>query len=46
MGRDALPRLARNAIDASFASTERRAALHARLDAFCLETTQHRRTLS
>ncbi len=45
MGRDALPRLARNAIDASFATAERRAALHARLDAFCLETIEHRRTL-
>ena len=43
-GRDAVLRFARNAIDASFASPERKADLHARLDAASLEPQAARRT--
>ena len=44
MGIERTLRLARNAIDASFASAERKAALHSRFDAFCAERAGLRRT--
>jgi aminodeoxyfutalosine deaminase len=44
LGEAALVRFARNAIDASFAEPERKAALRAALDAFSLEMTAPRRT--
>ncbi len=43
LGPDALQRFARNAVEASFASPERKAALRRELDAFDLETAAPRR---
>ncbi|HZT13727.1 MAG TPA: adenosine deaminase [Candidatus Baltobacteraceae bacterium] len=43
-GREAVERFARNAVEASFASPQRKTELHGRLDAFGLEPSGARRT--